>query len=63
MNAQHDQPEGAGTQAGDDRPERDPAEVEPTDNSLGAPVDLERVQDVEEGAAELEARDGDAPAR
>jgi hypothetical protein len=29
------------------RPELDPAEVEPTDNSSGAPVDLDRVQEVE----------------
>jgi hypothetical protein len=27
--------------------EEDPAEVEPTDNSSGAPVDPERVEDVE----------------
>ena len=63
MNTQQDQPERAGTQAGNDRPERDPAEVEPTDNSSGAPVDLERVEDVEQTVAEGKARDGESPAR
>ena len=38
-------------QAGD-RPERDPAEVEPTDNSAGAEVDLDRVAEVEREAEE-----------
>ena len=33
--------------AGSDRPEADPSEVEPTDNSTGAVVDLERVEDIE----------------
>jgi len=28
--------------------EADPAEVEPTDNSSGAPVDLDRVQELDE---------------
>jgi hypothetical protein len=31
----------------DDRDELDPAEVEPTDNSSGVPVDLDRVRDTE----------------
>jgi len=53
----------AGTGPADDRPDQDPAEVEPTDNSSGAPVDLERVEDVEQTAAEVEARDGETPAR
>jgi hypothetical protein len=33
--------------AGSDRPEADPSEVEPTDNSTGAVVDLERVEEIE----------------
>jgi hypothetical protein len=35
-------------------PDLDPAEVEPTDNSSGAPVDLDRVHEVEDedGAAD-----------
>lgn len=33
----------------DDRQDLDPAEVEPTDNSSGVPVDLDRVQEVEAG--------------
>ena len=45
------QPKRAGTGPADDRPDQDPAEVEPTDNSSGAPVDLERVEDVEQTAA------------
>lgn len=33
----------------DDLPaEPDPAEVEPTDNSAGTPVDLERLEDVQD---------------
>ena len=28
----------------------DPAEVQPTDNSAGTPVDLERLDDVNDGA-------------
>jgi len=28
--------------------EQDPGEVEPTDNSSGAPVDLDRVREIEE---------------
>jgi hypothetical protein len=35
-----------------DRPEPDPAEVEPTDNSAGAGVDLDRVAEVEREANE-----------
>lgn len=33
----------------DRREELDPAEVAPTDNSTGAPVDLDRVVELEEG--------------
>ena len=33
--------------ADDDATGSDPAEIEPTDNSTGAAVDLDRVQDVE----------------
>jgi hypothetical protein len=29
-------------------PEPDPAEVQPTDNSSGAPLDLNRVEEIEE---------------
>jgi hypothetical protein len=36
----------------DDQPERDPAEIEPTDNSGGAEVDLDRVAEVERKVAE-----------
>ena len=36
--------------------DEDPGEVEPTDNSTGAAVDLERVRDVEQG-------EGDEPGR
>jgi hypothetical protein len=36
-------------------PERDPAEVEPTTNSDGAPPDMERVVEAERAAAEVEA--------
>ena len=39
----------------DNRLERDPAEIEPTDNSSGAVPDPERVADAEREAAELEA--------
>jgi hypothetical protein len=35
-----------------ERPEPDPVEVEPTDNSVGTEVDLERVADVEREAEE-----------
>jgi hypothetical protein len=39
----------------DDRPaEPDPSEVQPTDNSAGNPVDLERLEEVQE---ESEATD------
>jgi len=33
-----------------DRPGPDPSEVEPTDNSTGAEVDLERVEQIEREA-------------
>ena len=37
----------------DERPnEPDPSEVQPTDNSSGTPVDLERVEQVEEEVSE-----------
>ena len=39
----------------DNRQDLDPSEVEPTDNSSGVPVDLERLDDVHE---ELEDRQG-----
>jgi hypothetical protein len=32
----------------DDRGDLDPAEVQPTDTSAGGPVDLDRVQGIEE---------------
>jgi hypothetical protein len=35
---------GVRARPGDDRPEREPAEAEPTDNCSGAPVDLDRVE-------------------
>jgi hypothetical protein len=57
------QPKRAGTGPASDPPDQDPAEVEPTDNSSGAPVNLERVEDVEQTVAEGKARDGESPAR
>ena len=36
--------------AGSDRPEADPSEIQPTDNSTGAVVDLERMEDIERQA-------------
>jgi hypothetical protein len=39
------------TEPGDDpqdRSDQDPADVEPTDNSSGAPVDLDRVEAIED---------------
>jgi hypothetical protein len=34
------------------RDQPDPAEVQPTDNSSGTPVDLERVEEIEEEIAD-----------
>jgi hypothetical protein len=34
------------------RDEPDPTEVQPTDNSSGTPVDLERVEEIEEEIAD-----------
>jgi hypothetical protein len=40
-----------------DEPELDPIEVEPTDNSSGSLVDLNRVQQTEDDYREREPRD------
>jgi len=58
MNDEENQPQGAGTRPGNDLPEPGPAEVEPTNNSSGAPVDLEQVEAIEEATAHLENRHG-----
>ena len=34
----------------EERNEPDPAEVQPTDNSSGAPIDLDRVEEIQEEA-------------
>ncbi len=43
------------TNSSDTTPERDPAEIEITDNSSGAAPDLGLVEQAEKDAAELEA--------